>query len=147
VPFKPNIEKLSEKLHLGKNTLKLYLKYLNDASVISALYSSKKGITLLTKPEKIYLHHPNLMHCLAAEQADTGSLRESFFLNQVQNKYPVQYPDRGDFLVNHTWLFEIGGEKKGQSQIRNHPNSWLALDGIETGYGNTIPLWLFGFLY
>ena len=146
-PFKPNIEKLSERLHIGKNTLKLYLKYLQDASIINTLYSSKKGITLLTKPEKIYLHHPNLMQCLSSDQADKGNMRESFFLNQIQHLYPVQYPEQGDFFVNNRWLFEIGGKNKGKKQIRDHANAWLALDGIETGYGNTIPLWLFGFLY
>lgn len=147
VPFKPNIEKLSERLHIGKNTLKLYIRYLNDASIINTLYSSKKGITLLTKPEKIYLHHPNLMYCLSSEQADKGNIRESFFVNQVQYIYTIQYPEQGDFLVNNKWLFEIGGKNKGKKQIRDHTNAWLALDGIETGFGNTIPLWLFGFLY
>lgn len=147
VPFKPNIERLSEKLHVGKNTLKLYLKYLNDASMINTLYSSKKGMTLLTKPEKIYLHHPNLMSCLAANRADVGNMRESFFLNQVVYLHKVQYPDQADFLVDDKWLFEIGGKNKGKKQIQGHANSYLALDGIETGYGNTIPLWLFGFLY
>jgi hypothetical protein len=147
VPFKPNIERLSEKMHVGKNTLKLYLKYLNDASIINTLYSSKKGVTLLTKPEKIYLHHPNLMSCLAAERADVGHMRESFFLNQVKYLYPVQYPEQADFLVNHKWLFEIGGKNKKKKQIQGHDDAFLALDGIETGYANTIPLWLFGFLY
>jgi hypothetical protein len=134
-------------MHVGKNTLKLYLKYLNDASIINTLYSSKKGVTLLTKPEKIYLHHPNLMSCLAAERADVGHMRESFFLNQVKYLYPVQYPEQADFLVNHKWLFEIGGKNKKKKQIQGHDDAFLALDGIETGYANTIPLWLFGFLY
>jgi predicted AAA+ superfamily ATPase len=147
VPFKPNIDKLSERIGIGKNTLKAYLKYLNEASIINALYSSRKGITLLTKPEKIYLHHPNLMYSLASDLSDKGSLRESFFLNQVQHLYPVLYPEEGDFLVNNKWLFEIGGKNKGKYQIKNHTNGWLALDNIETGFGNTIPLWLFGFLY
>jgi predicted AAA+ superfamily ATPase len=147
VPFKPNIERLSEKMHVGKNTLKLYLKYLNDASIINTLYSSKKGVTLLTKPEKIYLHHPNLMSCLAADKVEVGNMRESFFLNQVKYLHPVQYPEQADFLVNNKWLFETGGKNKGKNQIQGHVNAFLALDGIETGFGNTIPLWLFGFLY
>jgi predicted AAA+ superfamily ATPase len=147
VPFKPNIEKLSEKLHVGKNTLKLYLMYLNDASIINTLYSSKKGMTLLTKPEKIYLHHPNLMSCLAAGNAEVSNMRESFFLNQVKHFHTVQYPEQADFLVDNKWLFETGGKNKGKKLIQGQSNAFLALDGIETGYGNTIPLWLFGFLY
>ncbi len=33
------------------------------------------------------------------------------------------------------------------SQIKDLPQSYLALDDLEVGYGNKIPLWLFGFLY
>ena len=39
------------------------------------------------------------------------------------------------------------GAKKTFSQIKDIPNSFLAVDGTEVGRGNRIPLWLFGFLY
>jgi hypothetical protein len=26
-------------------------------------------------------------------------------------------------------------------------NSYIAMDGIEAGYGNKIPIWLFGLIY
>ncbi|MCX6271322.1 MAG: AAA family ATPase [Bacteroidetes bacterium] len=147
VPFKPNIQRLSERTGMGKNTLKAYLHYLNEACIIHLLYSEKEGISLLTKPEKIYLHHPNLQHCIASSHADLGNIRESFFLNQVSQNHTVSYPEAGDFLVDGNFLFEIGGKNKGSDQIRNINNSWLALDDIETGLNNSIPLWLFGFLY
>jgi len=41
----------------------------------------------------------------------------------------------------------IGGKTKGFSQIKDLPDSYLAVDDIEIGIGNRIPLWLFGFLY
>jgi hypothetical protein len=59
----------------------------------------------------------------------------------------VNYTDRGDFLINRKWIFEIGGKSKSDAQIRNIPKAYLALDDIETGFKNQIPLWLFGFLY
>lgn len=37
--------------------------------------------------------------------------------------------------------------KKGFSQIADLPDSYVVADNIETGYGNKIPLWLFGFIY
>jgi len=55
-------------------------------------------------------------------------------------------PARGDFLVNDV-TFEVGGKNKGRSQISKVENAWLALDNIEIGHGNRMPLWLFGFLY
>ena len=45
------------------------------------------------------------------------------------------------------WTFEIGGEGKKFGQIKDVPDSHVVNDGVELGYGNKIPLWLFGFLY
>jgi hypothetical protein len=39
------------------------------------------------------------------------------------------------------------GPKKSFNQIKDIENSFLAIDGVEFGRGNKIPLWLFGFLY
>jgi uncharacterized protein len=53
----------------------------------------------------------------------------------------------GDFLVDDTHTFEVGGSNKTFKQIKELPKSYIAKDNIETGFGNTIPLWLFGLLY
>lgn len=147
VPYKPNLEKLGGLTGLSINTLKDYLYYLNEAMLISLLRSDKKGISKLAKPEKIYLHHPNLMFCLATENANQGSIRESFFFNQVKALFEVGYTDKGDFSVGKKYIFEIGGKNKKYRQIANIGNSYIAADDLETGFKNTIPLWLFGFLY
>ena len=146
-PFKPNIEKLSERIGISKNTLKDYLHYMNDALLIILLHKESKGISRLTKPEKIYLHHPNLMTAILGSPADTGNLRETFFFNQVSNKHQVNYTANGDFLVDKRYVFEIGGRNKTRKQISNLADSFLCLDNIEIGHRNEIPLWLFGFLY
>ena len=41
---------------------------------------------------------------------------------------------------------EVGGRKKSFEQIKDEENSYLAIDSIEAGNGNRIPLWLFGFI-
>jgi len=146
-PFKPNIEKLSERIGISKNTLKDYLRYMNDALLINLLHKESKGISRLTKPEKIYLHHPNLMMAITGSSVNTGNLRETFFFNQVSYNHQVNYTDNGDFLVDNRYVFEIGGKNKTGKQITNITNSFLALDNIEIGTRNEIPLWLFGFLY
>jgi hypothetical protein len=51
------------------------------------------------------------------------------------------------FYTEEKYTFEIGGKDKGYKQIKDIENSYIAADGIEVGYGNKIPLWLFGFLY
>lgn len=147
VPFKPNIEKLSERIGISKNTLKDYLHYLNDALLINMLYSDSKGISRLTKPDKIYLHNTNLMFALANTSSNTGNERETFFYNALSPKHTVRYTPKGDFLIDGRYTFEVGGKNKSQKQIQGVKNAYLAIDGIETGYGKQIPLWLFGFLY
>ncbi|MCF8325202.1 MAG: AAA family ATPase [Leadbetterella sp.] len=44
------------------------------------------------------------------------------------------------------WTFEVGGRNKTQKHISGISNAFLALDEIEYGYGNSIPLWLLGFM-
>ena len=45
------------------------------------------------------------------------------------------------------YLFEVGGRRKTFQQIKDIPDSFLAVDDLEISYGNRIPLWLFGLLY
>ena len=61
--------------------------------------------------------------------------------------HQISEPKSGDFFVDGSYTFEIGGRNKGFEQIEGIPDSYLAIDGIETGIGKKIPLWLFGFLY
>ncbi|MBP6872552.1 MAG: ATP-binding protein [Bacteroidales bacterium] len=147
VPFKPNIVKLSERTGIARNTLKHYLHYLEDAGLIHLLHRSSKGISMLTKPEKIYLSNPNLMVAIGMSGAEKGNIRETFLLNQLSDAHQVSNTKQGDFFVDDQVIIEVGGKNKGQSQIKDLKNAFLALDDIETGYGNQIPLWLFGFLY
>lgn len=146
VPFKPNISKLSEHTGVTRHTLGSFLKYLEDLRIIRGLYISGHGMTLLQKPEKIYLHHPNLMFALSPGQADPGSLRESFFINQASSIHAVAYADEGDFIIDK-YTFEVGGKNKTSRQIKHIPNSYIAADDIEIGHQHKIPLWLFGFFY
>lgn len=146
VPFKPNITKLSDRIGVSRNTLLDFLRYLDELRVIKRLYADTKGIGILQKPEKIYLFHPNISHALAYQNAELGSIRESFFINQVSSSFKITYSQKGDFKVgNHT--FEIGGSNKSQKQIQGVDSAFIAMDNIEIGYKNKIPLWLFGFLY
>jgi len=147
VPFKPNFEKVSKQTAISKNTLKDYLFYLHEAMLIFMLRSDKKTQSTLAKPEKIYMHNPNIMFSLAHENSNMGNLRECFFLNQLYLHFNVHYAESGDFLINGKYIFEVGGKNKTYKQIAGLKNSFIAADDIEIGLNNTIPLWLFGFLY
>jgi len=145
VPFKPNISKLSERTGVSRNTLVQFLHYMEDLRIIKGLYPSAKGISLLQKPEKIYLHHPNLHHALASQTPNKGNIRESFFINQVSALLPVTYSSAMDFSAGK-YQFEIGGKEK-TNQPLGKENSFVVFDDVEIGHQHKIPLWLFGFLY
>ena len=147
VPFKPNMKALSERTGISLNTMKTYLKLLNDADILQMLYIKNKGINSLNKPEKIYLENTNLRYNQAEVVANTGNLRETFFLNQMKQKYFVSTSKEADFFVDNKYTFEIGGKNKQKKQIKNISNAFIVKDNIEIGSENIIPLWLFGFMY
>ena len=145
VPFKPNIVKLSEKTGIHRNTLVSYIHYLEKAQIINAVYPAGISISILQKPEKIYLNNTNLSYLLAEETPNQGNLRETFFLNQVKSIYKVKIPKSGDFVLDENFIFEIGGKKKTSAQIINEKNAFVILDIILIGAYIKISLWLFGF--
>ncbi|WP_114750924.1 ATP-binding protein [Pleomorphovibrio marinus] len=147
VPFIPNISKIAERLEVSRNTILKTLDLLEQAQILSLLRSSTNGVSFLQKPKKIYLQNPNLPYVFAAGNVNTGNNREIFFFNQLRVKHDVTLPKYGDFMVDGKYVFEIGGPNKTAQQIQGIPNAFIAADGIRSGSGNRIPLWMFGFLY
>ena len=146
VPLQPNVDKLATSLGTTRDTLLKLLYKLDKAEILELLTVELKIYKKLVKPEKIYLGNTNLMYALSPK-IEIGTLRETFFIDQCASVGTVQIPPKGDFLVNGKYLFEVGGEGKTFDQIADIPNSYLAVDGIETGYGARVPLWMFGLLY
>ena len=146
VPLQPNVDKLATSLGTTRDTLLKLLYKLDMAEILELLTVELKSYKKLVNPEKIYLGNTNLMYALSPK-IEIGTLRETFFIDQCASVGTVQMPPKGDFLVNGKYLFEVGGEGKTFDQIADIPNSYLAVDGIETGYGARIPLWMFGLLY
>ena len=146
-PQVPNMNKLYAELETDRNQGLKILYALQRAGLLSLVSSKSADLGNLSRPDKIYCDNPNLMYALATD-IDVGTLRETFFVNQLRAAgHDVKYPPAGDFKVNGKWLFEIGGKGKTFKQIADIKDSFVVNDGVETGIGNKIPLWLFGFLY
>ena len=156
-PYELNISKLAQKIEINRNTLYQYIYYLNRGKIFNILDHKAKGDNIFSKPAKIYLANSNLnfAYCKTIE---IGTVREVFFANQLKNYFSlyrnssflgdeILASKKGDFLINQKYLFEIGGKNKSFKQIKDMPNSFVVADDIEVGFGNKIPLWLFGFLY
>lgn len=145
-PQTPNITRLSRDLGIDRKQGVKLLHLLRRAGLLGLLAEDADALKYLGSPSKIYCENPNLMYALSA-CPDKGTLRESFFNNQVGEVCELTYPKCGDFLIEGKYLIEVGGANKGFDQIKDIPNSFLAVDGTEIGRGSRIPLWLFGFLY
>ena len=146
-PQVPKMNELYAQLETDRNQGLKMLYALERAGILSLLSSESAKLGNMSRPDKIYCDNPNLMHALTVE-TNVGTVRETFFLNQLRSAgHRVSYPPQGDFLVAGHYLFEIGGAGKKFGQIKDVPDSFVAADGMETGVGNKIPLWLFGFLY
>jgi len=148
VPFKPNISSLAEKSQIHRNSIINYLHFLEQAKLIKLLYSTGISVSVLQKPEKIYLENTNLAYALSEGIPDKGNLRETFFMDQLSINHKVSQHKNADFIVDDKWVIEIGGKNKGTKQIENLKNAYRVLDDVDfTLAEKSIPLWTFGFLY
>ena len=146
-PFKPNMSQIGGQLEVSRNNVADLCAYLEKAGLISQLRTSTQGIQGLGKVDKIYLDNPNLIYTLGKENVEIGTVRETFFFNQTRSLMPVTVSPISDFLIDGKYTFEVGGKKKKQRQLHDIENGYVIKDDIETGYGNIIPLWMFGMLY
>lgn len=146
-PFIPNITQLAAKIGISRQTLLIYLKYLEDAKLINQLYKKSRGLSVLEKPEKILMENTNLIELFNGENANTGSRRETFVLNQLLHSHKVDFSEESDFFVDSKYTFEVGGKNKKRRQIQEIPDSYIIADDIEFGTDRRIPIWLLGFMY
>ena len=117
VPFELNANKIAAAFEIGRDTVVEYIKYLGDAKVLDLIYSDKKKIGKLAKPDKVFMENPNLLHALSP--------------GKVDSKY----------------TFEIGGRGKDFTQIAGIPDSYIFADDWDMPDGAKLPLWMLGFLY
>ena len=146
VPFKPNVSKLANILEISRETVADYLEYMTRAKLLNTLRESTQGIRGLGKVDKIYLENTNLAYALTPNP-EIGNIRETFFLNQLQEKHDILSSTISDFLVDDTYTFKLGGKNKQQKQIEHADNAFVVKDDIERGMFNILPLWHFGLMY
>lgn len=146
VPQTPNMSELYHEIETNREQGMKMIGILERSGLIALLRSEAHSFKQMSKPDKILPGNPTLMYALTPS-VDKGTLRESFFYSQLSAVAEVKLPKSGDFLINGHLLFEVGGRSKTFDQIKDVPDSYLALDDIEMGHHNRVPLWTFGFLY
>ena len=147
VPFVVDISKMAQASALNRNTIIAYLAHLEKAKLLHILYSDRHSLKRMQKPDKIYMENSNLLYALSLDDVSLGTARETFFCNQLAYQHEVEYAQKGDFVVDNKYTFEVGGKSKDGSQIAGMENAFIAADDVEYAFGNKLPLWLFGLLY
>ena len=146
-PFDINISKLCGAVELNQKTLYKYLGILQSAGLIRILGAKSSGVSIISKPEKLYLDNTNLFN-IFCDTAKDGTIRETFFASVLSYEHFLSYPKNGgDFMIDDNYTFEVGGRGKTKKQIKNIDDSFVVSADIEIGTARKIPLWLFGFIY
>ncbi len=146
IPYTLNISSLCKTLGASRNVLLKLLDLLDKSALIRRLYAELEDWNQINKPEKILFDNTNLMYALS-QNADVGTLRETFCACMLSQGHNIAMPQKGDIMVDKKYLFEIGGKRKKYNQIAGIEQSFVVCDDVELGFENKIPLWLFGLLY
>ena len=88
----------------------------------------------------------NIFNCFKNRSNDQNIEYDDNFkeyFKMIHNKVYKFYKENQTNQFNIT----ISLDKKDFNQIKDLPNSYLAIDDTEISFGNKIPLWLFGFIY
>jgi predicted AAA+ superfamily ATPase len=145
-PFEVNYSKIASAAEISRTKLYDYVTFLADGQMLLLIDEPIKGVKKISVPAKIYLNNTNLLHAYC-QNSKTGTVRETFFANQVSQRSLLNISKQGDFTIDEKYRVEIGGKNKSFKQIKDLPNSFVVADKITQGKGNKIPLWLFGFVY
>lgn len=147
VPYDVSIAKLSSYLEINKTTVLSYLSSMQRAELLNLLYADNLSVTKMQKPDKVYIHNPNMLYALSTEEK-IGTIRECFVVNQLSAKHTVEYgKTQGDFKIDGKITFEVGGKDKSFEQIADIPDSYVLADSMMFSIGKKLPLWIVGFLY
>ena len=145
VPFSLNVQSLSQKIQVSRNTVIRMFELLDKGAVLRSLHSGWRSPKSVAKPEKVLFDNTDIMAALS-NLNEIGTVRETFVASMLSPAHKLYEPQVGDLLVDEKYLFEIGGKNKRYKQIADLPDSYVIVDDIETGLGNKIPMWLLGFL-
>jgi uncharacterized protein len=154
-PFHLNIEGLSNDLGIAKMSTYHFIECLSRGRLLQTISRAGTGIKSVRKPEKMYLENTNIIAAITIPnrvEPSVGTVRETFFCSAVAPIHSVKSFAGIDFLLDDEWLVEVGGQNEDAQQLQssglksNKKTRLLALDGIESGSGDRVPLYLFGLL-
>jgi hypothetical protein len=142
-PAAPNVTQLSKEIETSRATIMNYIKYLKDARLLNMLYDD--GDEYPKKPNQVYVNNTNLMYVITSSDVDEKAEQKTFFYNALHARHKVNTCKYHlDFCIDQQYHFKC--DRKPESG-KQYSKALYAVDNIQVGSKNEIPLWLFGFLY
>jgi len=139
----PNVSQLAAEIETSRATVMNYIKYLADARLINIVYA--KGDSFPKKPCRVLMHNSNLIYTIYPPRQDREDVIDTFFVNSMWKDHVVHKGVKGwSFLVDGHVNFKVT-TLEGKPRVQ--ADSFYAVDGLEIGHDNVIPLWMFGMLY
>ena len=146
-PFKPNYDSIGRDLSISRNIIPDYIAYLEKSGLFNALRETGHSDNLLAKAEKLFLGNSNIAYCVSEDGIiNEGNMRETNFLVWTKKVHTVTSSKLSDFEIDGI-TFEVGGKRKKRKQIKDAEVGYLVKDNLEFASGNSIPIWMFGFIY
>ena len=139
----PNVSQLAAETETSRATVMNYIKYLADARLINMVYA--KGESFPKKPSRVLMHNSSLIYTIYPPRQDRQDVIDTFFVNSMWKDHVVHKGAKGwSFLVDGQVNFKVSTQ---EGKTRVQPDSYYAVDGMDIGHDNVIPLWMFGMLY
>lgn len=140
----PNISALSEEIGTSRATLMNYIHSIVQAGLLQLVH--KQGQHDTKKMGRVYAQNSNLLQVMYPHIPSREMECTVFMLSQLTPHYKVETPTRKgviDLIVEDDTNISI----KERGKTKPKPDVYYAMDHINVGIGNEVPLWLFGFLY
>lgn len=142
-PQAPNVSKLAEDIDTSRATVMNYIKYLQDARLVNLVY--KPGDSFPKKPAMVLLHNTNLMYAIYPLKFRDKDVLDTFFVNNLWKDHTVNNGGKySTFVVDDNIEFKLCADAV---KMKKDTDIKYVMRHQEIGRGNSIPMWLFGFLY
>ena len=137
------MSQLAKEIETSRATVMNYIKYLADARLINMFYP--KGSDFPKKPSRVLMQNSNLIYSIYPMNVKYQDILITFFANALWKDHKVNKSKaRHSLLVDEKQVYRV--LTKG-SKIKQEEKVLYAIDQLDVGKENNIPLWLFGFLY
>ncbi len=145
-PSSINVSRLASSIGTSRSTVTNYVLAMQEAHLLTLVERrTAMGSNTSKTPSKVLVENSNLCYVLNPEQVDTTDVLQTFFRNQLGNKFHITSPSKRGvhFVVDDKYEFRIDKDRSS----RYNSERYYAINEMTIGRDNLIPLWIFGFLY